>query len=113
MIGLDVMGRNLSDGRHLQDLRGELPRSGPSAPHPGGSARYRQRYLGCGALSVQAIQVWRRSREHGNQVKKMIQDSVCCMEMDEKKMETESRHMEGEETRGAADIRYGIGRIEL
>jgi hypothetical protein len=35
------------------------------------------------------------------------------MEMDEKKMVTESRHMEGEETRGAADILYGIGRIEL
>jgi|GEM_PF-5197108 len=43
----------------------------------------------------------------------MTKDSVCCMEMDVKKMAAKSRHMEGEETRGAADIRYGIGRMEL
>jgi hypothetical protein len=35
------------------------------------------------------------------------------MEMDEKKMAAKSRHMEGEEARSAADIRYGMGRIEL
>jgi len=35
----------------------------------------------------------------------MIQDSVCCMEMDEKKMAAKSRHMEGEERRSSADIR--------
>ena len=109
MIGLDVMGINLLDGRHLQDLRGELPGSGTSAPHPGGSANNRQRCFGCGALSVRAIQVRRRSREHGKQVKKMIQDSVCCMEMDGRKMETESRHMEGEEKEVRLTFDMGLG----
>ena len=49
-----VRGASVRDRRHLQDLRGELPRSGPSAPHPGGSADDRQRCAGRGAMTVSA-----------------------------------------------------------
>ena len=42
-----VRGASVRDGRHLQDLCGELPWSGSSAPHPGGSADDRQRCSGC------------------------------------------------------------------
>ena len=38
-----VRGASVRDRRHLQDLRGELPGSGSSAAHPGGSADHRQR----------------------------------------------------------------------
>jgi len=39
----------------------------------------------------------------------MIQDSVCCMEMDGRKMETESRHMEGEEKEVRLTFDMGLG----
>ena len=38
-----VRGASVRDGRHLQDLCGELPGSRSSAPHPGGSTGNRQR----------------------------------------------------------------------
>ena len=38
-----VRGASVRDRRHLQDLCGELPWSGSSAPHPGGSTDNRQR----------------------------------------------------------------------
>ena len=41
-----VRGASVRDGRHLQDLCGEFPRSGSSAPHPGGSPNDGQRRLG-------------------------------------------------------------------
>ena len=41
-----VRGASVRDGRHLQDLCGELPGSGSSAPHPGGSTDNRQRRFG-------------------------------------------------------------------
>jgi len=42
----------------------------------------------------------KNSGEQGKEVEKMAKDPVCCMEVDEKKAPTMSRHM-------------GIGRIEL
>ena len=44
-----VRGASLGDRGHLQDLRGELPRAGPSAPHPRRGADDRQRCTGGGA----------------------------------------------------------------
>ena len=38
-----VRGASVRDGGYLQDLCGELPRRGSSAPHPGGSTGDRQR----------------------------------------------------------------------
>ena len=47
-----VRGASVRDGRHLQDLCGELPGSGSSAPHPGGSADHRQRCSGGVAVAA-------------------------------------------------------------
>ena len=47
-----VRGASVRDGRHLQDLCGELPGSGSSAPHPGGSADNRQRCFARGTQEV-------------------------------------------------------------
>ena len=46
-----VRGASVRDRRHLQDLCGELPGSGSSAPHPGGSTGNRQRHF-CGSAAA-------------------------------------------------------------
>ena len=50
-----IRGASVRDGRHHQDLRGELPRSRSSAAHSGGSADNRQRGFGRGAAEDGAL----------------------------------------------------------
>jgi len=45
--GRMICGPSARHRRLLQDSRAELPRSGGSAPHPGGSPDHRQRCSGC------------------------------------------------------------------
>src|ERR1019366_3832543 len=46
-----VRGASVSDRKYLQDLCGELPGSGPSAPNPGGSSDNCQRcFVGVGSV---------------------------------------------------------------
>ena len=47
-----VCGASVRDREYLQDLCGELPGSGSSAPHPGGSTDNRQRCFGGGAAAA-------------------------------------------------------------
>src|SRR5438046_2043019 len=49
-----VRGATVRDREYLQDLCGKLPRSGSSAPHPGGSPDDCQRYFG-GGLTTRLV----------------------------------------------------------
>ena len=55
-----VRGASVRHRGYLQDLRRELPRSGSSAPHPGGSADHRRR----GAGGVSELESAEAKRNH-------------------------------------------------
>ena len=59
-----VRGAPVRDRGYLQDLRGELPGSGSSAPHPGGSAGDGRRYFGGNAGSERQIMSERTRVSH-------------------------------------------------
>ncbi len=61
-----VRRASVRDGGHLQDLRGELPWRGSSAPHPGGSADDRQRCFG----SAAAVRACKRHKRGGDTMSK-------------------------------------------
>ena len=60
-------GAPIRDRRHLQDLCRELPGSGSSAPHPGGSPDHRQRCFGLGDTGVRACQHYKVGGESMSQ----------------------------------------------